>query len=68
MHTSWVPRFLISVSTWAQNFAPFAAVADPQPQDVALALDGHTDGHVIGRFATWPARIFTWTASMNTTG
>ncbi len=22
MHTSWVPRFLISVSTWSQNLAP----------------------------------------------
>ena len=45
-----------------------AAVAGPQPEDVALTVDGDADGHVDGRLATWPSRILTTMASMNTTG
>jgi hypothetical protein len=44
MQTSCVPRFLISESTRAQNFAPslsVAVLAGPQPEDVAGALHRH---------------------------
>lgn len=40
MQTSATPRFLISVSTASQNFGPLAAVAGPQPEDVAFAAAG----------------------------
>jgi hypothetical protein len=45
MHTSSSPRFLISVSTESQNFAPLAAVTGPQPEDVPFAVDADTDQH-----------------------
>ena len=46
MQTSSTPRFLISVSTESQNFAPFAAVSGPQPEDVAFAVDADADRDV----------------------
>ena len=47
---------------------PLAAVADPEPEDVALASDADADDGVDGRLTTLPSRILTWIASMKTTG
>jgi hypothetical protein len=35
----------------------FAAVAGPEPEDVAFAIGGDRDGGVEGRLATLPSRI-----------
>jgi hypothetical protein len=48
MHTSSTPRFLISVSTESQNFAPSppSPAHSPQPEDVAFAVDADADRDV----------------------
>ena len=68
MHTSATPRVLSSVSTREPVLGALAAVTGPQPQDVALAVDGDAQDHVHGPVGTCPSRILTWMASMNSTG
>ena len=46
MHTSATPRFFSSVSTLQPELRALAAVAGPQPQDVAFPGHGDPDGHV----------------------
>jgi L-ascorbate metabolism protein UlaG (beta-lactamase superfamily) len=65
MQTSWTPRFLISVKTLSQNFAP-SPIAGPQPEDVTLAVHGHAD-HDIDRLVR-ASRTLTTIASMKITG
>ena len=50
MHTSLVPRFLISDRTRIQYFAPFpvAVLPGPQAQHVALAVHGDAQRQVDG--------------------
>ena len=54
MQTSSTPRFLISVRTPSQNFAPFRAVAGPQPEDVAFAVDADPNRDIDGSVGDLP--------------
>ena len=69
MHTSATPRLLSSDSTDSQNFelspveAPTHIPSTLLPPSQSIPIARYT-----GRFATTPSRIFTVSASMNTTG
>jgi hypothetical protein len=53
MHTSSTPRLRISVRTCSQ-YGSLAAVAGPQPQDVAAALHGDGQGEADGPVGDLP--------------
>jgi L-ascorbate metabolism protein UlaG (beta-lactamase superfamily) len=46
MQTSLTPRFLSSVNTPSQNFAPAPPSPAQSPEDVALVVHGHADHHI----------------------
>jgi hypothetical protein len=68
MHTSSTPRFLISVNTCSQYLAPSPPVPTHKPRMSRLPSTLTPIAAYTGRLATWPSRIFTTIASMNTTG
>ena len=69
MHTSCTPRDFSSDSTDSQNFAD-SPVDGPihMPSTCFAPSQSMPMARYTGRFATTPSRIFTISASMNTTG
>jgi len=68
MQASSTPRFLISVSTASQYLAPSPPVPTHGPKMSRLPSTVTPIAAYTGRLATWPSRILTTIASMNTTG
>jgi hypothetical protein len=68
MQTSSTPRFLISVSTCSQYLAPSPPVPTHNPKMSRCPSTLTPIAVYTGRLATWPSRILTTMASMNTTG
>ena len=68
MHTSSTPRFLISVSTCSQYFAPSPPSPAHSPRMSRSPSTVTAESHVDRPVGHLPSRIFTCTASMNITG
>lgn len=66
MHTSSVPRFLSSVSTCNQNFAPSPPLPIHNPSTSRCPSTVTPMAVYTGRLVTCPSRILTTIASMNT--